>query len=82
MADKTFARALEEFNAANIDPQGVGTDICSVYKTVRPILAGILPFLGLIPNIGEPISKAITTLMAVLDKVCPAASPAASATKA
>jgi hypothetical protein len=43
MADEAFVRAIEEFKSANVGSAGVGNDVCSVYKKVKPILTGILP---------------------------------------
>lgn len=72
MTDESFAQALDAFKAAKLNPTAESFDICAVYKTVKPILTGILPFLKLIPGIGQTISEAITLLMAALDKLCPA----------
>jgi hypothetical protein len=71
MTDQAFLQAIQDFKAAQVTPQGVGTDICPLYQKVRPILEGILPFLKLIPVYGQTIAEALTALMAVLDKLCP-----------
>ena len=47
------------------------SDVCSIYKKVKPILNGILPFLGLIPHVGAPAAGGIKALMTVLDTICP-----------
>jgi hypothetical protein len=70
MTDEAFVQAIEDFKATKTNALGVG-DICTVYKVVKPILSGVLPFLKLIPKIGETIAEALTALMAALDKFCP-----------
>jgi hypothetical protein len=83
--DKEFLAALDSFGApqqgasANVAATA-NIDICGTYNQVRPILAGILPFLSLIPGIGSKASAALTTLKQVLDAMCP--SPTASSTRA
>src|ERR1700759_595934 len=75
--DKEFLAALDNFGApqqgagANVDAASI--DICATYKKVRPILAGILPFIKHIPVIGPKAYTAISALMAVLDTMCPSA---------
>ena len=81
--DKEFLAALDSFGAPQ---QGTGAnvaaianiDICGTYSQVRPILAGILPFIKLIPVIGSKAYTAISTLMAVLDTMCPSSAAALS----
>lgn len=85
--DKEFLAALDSFGAPQ---QGAGAnvaataniDICVTYNQVRPILAGILPFLSLIPGIGSKASAALTTLKQVLDAMCPSASASVQASAA
>ncbi len=69
-----FSMALAEFEDAAPVAVGVAAgpvDICSIYKKVKPILTGILPFLALIPKVGKPAAAAIKALMAALDTICP-----------
>jgi hypothetical protein len=81
--DTEFLAALNSFGAPQ---QGTGAnvaataniDICGTYSQVRPILAGILPFIKLIPVIGSKAYTAISTLMAVLDTMCPSSAAALS----
>jgi hypothetical protein len=81
MTDEAFVQAIAEFKAANITTASVGNDVCSIYRKVKPIISGILPFLKLIPVYGATISEALTALMAVLDNYCPVP-PATSTAKA
>jgi len=76
MTDEAFVQAISDFKTANLTVSGASTDVCSIYRGVRPILAGVLPFLKLIPVYGATISEALTALMSVLDNLCPA--PAAT----
>jgi len=63
--------AFVKFDAlASLLPES-RTDICTIYRDVRPILEAILPFLRLIPSIGDAIALAITALIAALDGICP-----------
>lgn len=69
--ETSFNNAL----AAFAEPGGgsiaaAAVDICGTYKKVKPILAGLLPFLALIPNIGKPVAAALTALMTALDAHC------------
>lgn len=70
MSDKAFMQAIEAFEASPVSAQDVGADICGIYKKVKPILSGILPFLKLIPVYGATVAAAITALMGILDKTC------------
>jgi hypothetical protein len=63
--------AFEQESAAAVP----AIDVCGVYKKVRPILQGILPFIGLIPTIGKPAAAAIQALMAGLDSFCGISAP-------
>jgi hypothetical protein len=72
-SDQAFMAALAEFeNPAAAAPFATTANVCDTYKKVRPILEGLLPFIGLIPKIGKPTSVAIAALMAALDSFCPA----------
>jgi len=71
MADQAFTQAIAAFEAASVSAQDVDADICGIYKKVKPILNGILPFLKLIPVYGATVAAAITALMGVLDNTCP-----------
>jgi hypothetical protein len=71
MADQAFTQAIAAFEASPVTAQDVGADICEIYKKVKPILNGILPFLKLIPVYGATVATAITALMGVLDNTCP-----------
>jgi hypothetical protein len=71
MTDEAFVQAITEFKAANIAAANVGTDVCVIYRRVKPILSGILPLLKLVPVYGATISEALTALMSVLDNICP-----------
>jgi hypothetical protein len=72
--DNSFMDAIKSFEASGIGTGGASAqalDICGIYKKVKPILTGILPFLKLIPVYGGTVSSAITALMAVLNSTCP-----------
>lgn len=45
-------------------------DICAYYKTLKPILTAILPFLEKIPVWGKQVADAIQLLMKSLDGFC------------
>ena len=69
MANQDFSQALINFEKTVGAKEGA-LDLCGIYKVVKPILTGILPFIKLLPS-GVTIAAAITALMAVLDKTCP-----------
>jgi hypothetical protein len=72
--DKSFMDAIKAFEASGIGTGAASAqalDICGVYKVVKPILTGILPFIKLIPGFGGTVATAITALMGVLDATCP-----------
>jgi len=72
MTDEVFLQAIESFKAFQGTPEAAAAaDICGIYKKVKPILNGVLPFLKLIPVIGATVAAAVTALMAVLDQTCP-----------
>ena len=77
MTDQKFMDAIKAFEASPLRAKAVGAEavglpqICPIYKEVRPILEGVLPFIKLIPVYGATIFAAITALIGVLDKVCP-----------
>ena len=71
MTDEAFVQAITEFRSANITGANVGTDVCLIYRRVKPILSGVLPLLKMIPVYGGTISEALTALMSVLDSICP-----------
>jgi hypothetical protein len=74
---KAFLKALDDFDAHQKAPKAMGvapipiTNVCATYVAVKPILEGILPFLGWLPGVGARIVVAIRALMAGLDIVCP-----------
>ena len=70
MPDQEFTRALYEFEQSLQSKELAALDLCGLYKKIKPILVGILPFLKLLPS-GPTIVAAITALMAILDKTCP-----------
>lgn len=45
-------------------------DVCRTWKSVRPIVLRILPFLAALPGIGAPVAAAFKTLGTLLDAVC------------
>jgi hypothetical protein len=71
MSDESFVRAIEAFKAFQVSPEANAVDICGIYKKVKPILTGVLPFLKLIPVYGSTVAAALTALMGVLDQTCP-----------
>jgi len=71
MTDEAFVQAITAFETADIITANVGTDVCLIYRRVKPIISGILPLLKLIPVYGATISEAVTALMSVLDNTCP-----------
>ena len=70
--DQSFMEALAAFEQPTVTTSASISDLCGIYKTVRPILNGLLPFICLIPSIGQAVCAAITALMAALDAFCPA----------
>jgi hypothetical protein len=68
-------KALDNFEARKPlkAARGAALDVCGTYKAVKPILAGILPFLAFIPGVGPRVVGAIKALMAGLDAFCPTA---------
>ena len=78
--DYAFAQALSGFGASggsDVAAAPSPAQLCGTYRRVRPILAGLLPFIRLIPQIGASAARAIETLMALLDAVCGGGTPAA-----
>lgn len=71
VTDKEFMQVIESYSGSGVAARGVGADICAIYKSVKPILNGILPFLKLIPVWGSVAATAIADLMQVLDATCP-----------
>lgn len=71
MTDESFMQALESFKTFQASSEAKAVDICGIYKKVKPILNGVLPFLKLIPVIGDTVVAAVTALMGVLDQMCP-----------
>jgi hypothetical protein len=73
---KSFLKALDNFEAKHVSKKGAkaaAVDICGTYKLVKPVLAGLLPFLAFIPGVGPRIVAPIKALMAGLDAFCPTA---------
>lgn len=72
--EQSFMQALAAFEQSGRgDVTAAAIDVCGIYKKVKPILQGLLPFLILIPNIGKAIAAALTALMTALDSYCPTA---------
>lgn len=72
--DKAFMDAIKAFEVSGVGTGAIeakSLDICATYKSVKPILKGILPFIKLIPVFGGTVATAITVLMAALDAACP-----------
>jgi subtilisin family serine protease len=44
--------------------------VCRTWRSVRPIVLRILPFLAALPGIGAPVAAAFRTLGTLLDAVC------------
>ena len=53
---------------ANLAAAAGTADLCGIYKTVKPILGGVL----LIPFIPAKWKEVVRAFMAVLDTMCPA----------
>ena len=70
---KSLFNALDNFEAKQKSLKAPAPNVCATYELVKPVLAGILPFLGFIPGIGARIVNAIRALMAALDVFCPKA---------
>ncbi len=77
--DREFFQALAAFGGggggAGVAAAGSAealslSQVCSTYKTVKPIISGVLGFIQVIPGIGAATATAVRALMAVLDKVC------------
>jgi len=47
-------------------------DLCKQYKTIRPLLLVLLPWIAQIPVYGEKIAAVIKFLMGIADGLCPA----------
>jgi hypothetical protein len=67
--EAAFLEALRSVDTAP-EPR-TREDLCALYKRVKPILEGILPFIELIPIWGKGAAKAIRLLMRGLDVLCP-----------
>ena len=67
-------KAAAAAHAATVAAAAAGpADFCSAYKTAKPILQVATTLLPVIlPGIGTTIAAAITALIAVGDKACPA----------
>lgn len=52
-------------------------NICSTYRSVKPVITGVLGFIGAIPGIGGAAATAIRGLLTVLDAVCAGSGTAA-----
>lgn len=70
MTTQAFLKALDAFERSNKTKTRAPVDVCATYTLVKPVLAGILPFLTLIPSVGPRIVAAIKALMAGLDAFC------------
>ncbi len=74
---KSFLKALDNFDAKHRAgakmKMTAPVNLCATYKSVKPILEGILPFLAFLPGVGARIVTAIRALMAALDTFCPTA---------
>lgn len=66
-----FETALAKFEVRPAVAAMSLPEICAIYRDVKPILEAILPFLRLIPSIGDGIAAAITALITILDRLCP-----------
>jgi hypothetical protein len=70
--DQQFMAALDALDKVEAREAITKDDLCGVYKRVKPILSGILPFIELIPVWGKKAADAIRLLMRGLDVLCPA----------
>ena len=71
VGDADFLQAIAAFDPTlALTSTAAAPDICEIYKKVRPILLGLLPFIEAIPSIGKAIALAIRALMAALDSHC------------
>jgi hypothetical protein len=70
--ETAFMRAIESFDMTGREAISSKEDLCGVYRKVKPILEGILPFIELIPVWGKRAASAIRLLMKGLDALCPA----------
>lgn len=53
-------------------PAGITmTEICALYKHIKPILEGMLEVIALLPGYGKTAAMAIRALMTLLDGLCP-----------
>lgn len=82
--DQAFMAALSVYggpSAASLSAvAGVGAinaaaapslaQVCSVWRTVRPIAMRIIPFIGALPGIGSAVVAAFRTLAGILDTAC------------
>jgi hypothetical protein len=73
--DSEFLAALNNFKAPQLAATkgAANIDVCATYNQVKPILAGVLPFIKLIPVIGSKAYTALSALKTVLDALCPSA---------
>jgi len=58
------------FGGADVTAAPSLADICRIWRSVRPIVLRILPFLAALPGIGAPVAAAFRTLGTLLDAVC------------
>jgi hypothetical protein len=71
MSEKQFFEAIDRVDAMASTAAVGKEDLCKIYKAVKPILEGILPFIELIPGWGKKAAAAIRLLMKGLDALCP-----------
>lgn len=70
-SETAFLQALDDVETLQVSTTASTADICNVYKKVKPVLTGILPFIELIPVWGKRAAAAIRLLQKGLDMLCP-----------
>lgn len=77
---KALVKALDNFEASQKPTGKAGKagaqvsapiDVCATYKKFKPVIVGLLPFIGAIPGVGTRIVTGFNVLMAALDAFCP-----------
>ena len=70
--DSQFLDALDRIEAAISQP-GAETKsaLCDRYRSIKPLLESLLPWIKRIPVFGPQLASAIGFLLSIADQLCP-----------
>jgi len=81
--DREFMQALARFGGGGAGAMAGGSaaeasgnaaaavrQVCSTYRSVRPVINGMLGFISALPGVGTAAAAAVRSLMTVLDAIC------------